>query len=612
MRTRWFGFLSLALASTFQLPAQQYDLLLRGGHVIDPASGIDRVMDVAVSGNRIAAVAASLAPETARRTIDVPGLYVTPGLIDLHAHVFGYSGSLSPDDTALPSGTTTIVDAGGSGWRTFDTFRKTVVAPAKTRVLASINIVGAGMVGEAAENNTEDMDSAKTAAAIEKNRDIIVGIKTAHFGGTGWVAIDRAVEAGRLAHVPVMVDDKIFTNAGRTTREKLLVHLRPGDIHTHMYNDRQIELIDRFTNKVQPYMLEARKRGVLFDLGHGAGSFLWPVASAAMAQGFAPDSISTDLHSSSILVQQSDMPNCMSKMMLLGMPLADAVLRSTVNPAKAIGQFPKLGTLGVGQVADIAVLDLRDGVFAFKDAWGAKRMATQKLECALTVRDGKVVFEREGVVLTKTDEPVYDLLLRNAHVIDPANRVDGVRDVAVTGGKIVKVAPNLKASHARNVIDVASYYLTPGLIDVTTVFHGDQATLRNGITTAVVAVQPNGPEHAKTRLITPAALPPGDSAAGILTTASKALNKGGTLEQFIESATTAPARTLKHPELGTLNAGAAADIAVFEIQTGRFDALGGDRRLRCIMTIRNGSVVWDSEGLSAVDWIKVGPYSNFK
>src|SRR5258708_18100774 len=221
------------------------------------------------------------------------------------------------------------------------------------------------------------MDPVATASKIKQNRDIIVGIKPAHFGLPGWAAIKNAVEAGRLSGTPVMVDDKIFTNSGRTSREKLLDVLRPGDIHTHMFNDRQLELVDRFTGKVQPYMLEARSRGVLLDLGHGAGSFLWPVASKAMTQGFYPDTISTDLHAESILRQQSDMPNCMSKMMLLGMSLSDAVLRSTVNPAKAIKRYPELGTLGVGRGADIAVLELQNGVFAFKDAWPAKRLGTR-------------------------------------------------------------------------------------------------------------------------------------------------------------------------------------------------------------------------------------------
>ena len=376
--------------------AQEYDLVLRGGRVIDPANNIDRVMDVGVTGNRITAVAAHIADAQERKLVDVSGMIVVPGLVDLHAHVFGYEGSLTPDDTALPAGTTTIVDAGGSGWRTFDEFRRTVIAHSATRVLALLNIVGAGMVGEPYESNVDDMDPAATSATILKNRDVIVGIKTAHFAKPGWSAIDRAVEAGRRASVPVMVDDKIFTDSQRTTEEELLKHLRPGDIHTHMYNDRQLELIDRFTGKVQPWMVEARKRGVLFDVGHGGGSFLWPVATKAIQQGFLPDTISTDLHSSSIMMQQSDMPNVMSKMMLLGMGLEDVILRSTVNPAKEIGKYPEIGTLGAGKTADIAVLENQNGVFAFKDAWPAKKLGAHRLDCVLTIRDGRIVYDRDG------------------------------------------------------------------------------------------------------------------------------------------------------------------------------------------------------------------------
>jgi dihydroorotase len=378
------------------LSAQTYDLLIKGGHVIDPANQIDGVMDVAVSGNRIARVAPDIPPSQGRKVIDAAGLYVTPGLIDLHAHVYGYEGSLLPDDTSLIAGATTIVDAGGSGWRTFDDFRKTVISRSRTRVLALLNIVGHGM-NSRYESDPTDMDSEATAAKITQNRDVIVGIKTAHFGGIGWTAIHSAVQAGRLANVPVMVDDKIFTNSGRTSREKLLDQLRPGDMHTHIFNDRQLEVIDRFTGKVQPYIGEARKRGVLFDLGHGAGSFLWPVASKAMAQGFLPDTISTDLHAESITIAQSDMPNCISKMMLLGMSLQDAILRSTVNPAKSIHRYPELGTLNQGSVADIAVFALPSGVFAFKDSWHVKRLGTKRLECVLTVRDGKLVFDRDGL-----------------------------------------------------------------------------------------------------------------------------------------------------------------------------------------------------------------------
>lgn len=289
-----------------------------------------------------------------------------------------------------------MVDAGGAGYRTFDDFQKKIIGVARTRVLALLNIAGNGMTGRASEDNVEDMLPDKTAAVIRAHRGTIVGIKVAHFGKPGWDALKRAVEAGRLAEVPVMVDDKIFTNAGRTSREKLLDVMRPGDMHTHMYNDRQVEIVSRFDGKVLDFATEARRRGVLFDMGHGGGSFLWPVAMHATRQGFYPDTISTDLHQSSILMQQSDMPNCMSKMMYLGMPLREAVRRSTMTPAKNIGKLPEIGTLGEGRTADIAVLALRSGVFALKDSWGKKVLAEKKLEAVLTIRDGRLVFDSEG------------------------------------------------------------------------------------------------------------------------------------------------------------------------------------------------------------------------
>ena len=447
----------LMACSVTMASAQQYDLVLHGGHVIDPGNGIDALMDVAVSGDHVAAVEASIPGVRARRVIDVTGYYVVPGLVDLHMHVFGYSGSIAADGNALPAGTTTIVDAGGSGWRTFDTFRSTVIASAKTRVLVLLNIVGKGMIGEPYESDTEDMDPAKTADTIMRNRDVIVGIKTAHFGKPGWTAIDRAVEAGRKSSVPVMVDDRIFVFTGRTSKDELLEHLRPGDIHTHMYNDRQIELVDRFTGKVQPWMQAARERGVLFDVGHGAGSFLWTVATPAIAQGFWPDTISTDLHHDSLYIQQSTMPNVMSKLMLLGMSFKDVLVRSTVNPAKAIGRYPEMGTLGVGREADIAVFEERTGVFTFKDSWPAKRLGAKRLECVLTVRAGKVVYERGAAPPAETDLAIYDLLFKHVRLGDRAEDVD----VAIIGDHIARVGHGLTSSHARTVVEAEGYQFAP-------------------------------------------------------------------------------------------------------------------------------------------------------
>ena len=402
----------IALCFCASVAFGQYDLILKGGHVIDPANKIDQVMDVAVSGNKISRVESNITGQ-AKKTIDARGLYVTPGLIDLHAHVFvkDGSGALFPDDTALVAGATTVVDAGTSGWRTFDEFKSRIIDRSQTRVLAFLNIVGLGITGDNRENNIDDMDPAATAAKIKQYPNILVGVKTAHFMRPGWTAIRRAVEVGRLSGTPIIVDDRILTGTERSTRDKVLDVLRPGDLHTHTYNDRQIELIDRFTGKVKPYLWEARKRGVLFDLGHGAGSFLWPVATKAMEQGFPPDTISTDLHAANILIIQPDMANCISKLMILGMTLQDAILRSTVNPAKAIKRFPELGTLGAGSVADIAVFDLETGVFAFKDAWNKKLMGAKKLECVLTVRNGKVVYDPNGLGFPQWDKAgEYDVI----------------------------------------------------------------------------------------------------------------------------------------------------------------------------------------------------------
>ncbi len=393
----WMRLLLLAGGFAALLAAQPYDLLIKGGRVLDPANNLDRVTDVAIAQRKIARVADNIPAAEAKKVLDARGMLVTPGLVDLHAHVFGYEGSIFPDDSALPACTTTIVDAGGAGWRTFDEFKVKVIDRSRTRIYALLNIVGHGMVGPKFESDTGDMDSAKTAEKIQQFRGVIVGIKTAHFGRAGWTAIDRAVAAGKIAGVPVMVDDKITTGSGRTSAEKLIEHMRPGDIHTHVFNDRQLEVIDRYTGKVQPWIWEARKKGVLFDLGHGAGSFLWPVASQAMRDGFLPDTISTDLHSSSIMIQQADMTNCISKMLHLGMKLEDAIARSTIAPAKAIRRQEEIGTLGVGRAADIAVLQLQDGVFAFKDAWGKKAIARRRLDCALTVRDGAVVHDALGL-----------------------------------------------------------------------------------------------------------------------------------------------------------------------------------------------------------------------
>ncbi|MBI4164823.1 MAG: amidohydrolase/deacetylase family metallohydrolase [Acidobacteria bacterium] len=374
--------------------AQTFDLLLKSGHVIDPANKINAVRDVAMKGDTIARIDANIPATEAKKVVDVSGYYVTPGLVDIHTHlsVEGPGGwGIYPDLSALPNGVTTAVDAGSSGWKNFEEFKSRVIDGARTRVLALLNIVGVGM-DPVGEQSLAEMDARPTAEMVKKYPQILVGIKAAHYEGPEWDAIDRAVEAGRLARVPVMVDFR--PQPTRTYADLILKHLRPGDIHTHMYA-QHIPLLDD-SGRVNDYVREARKRGIVFDLGHGGGSFWFRIASPAMEQGFTPDSISTDLHQRSSLIPQATMVNVMSKILSLGMPLEEVIYRSTVTPAREI-QRPELGTLSVGADADIAVLELQKGNFGFVDSGHGRHIGNQKLRCMLTVRAGKIVFDAEGI-----------------------------------------------------------------------------------------------------------------------------------------------------------------------------------------------------------------------
>jgi dihydroorotase len=377
-----------------------YDLLLKGGHVIDPKNKLSRVMDVAVADGKIARVAANIPPAEAKKTVDAAGLYVTPGLVDIHTHLCaqcerplipGGTYSVQPDAFSFRTGVTTMVDAGTVGWRDFPDFRKLVIEAAKTRVLAFLNINGRGM-GTGHEDDPEDMNPEATAGMAKSNADVIVGFKTAHYAGPGWISVYNAVKAGELAGLPVMVDfGKIGTE--RNIRTLFLEKLRPGDIYTHCYSGHREELLDN--GKVNPAMWEGRKRGIIFDVGHGRGSFYWYVAIPAYEQGFYPDSISTDLHSASMNAGMKDMTNVMSKCLNLGSSLDAVVRMSTWSPANEIHR-PQLGNLDAGAEADIAVLRLDRGQFGFLDSAGATNTGTRKLTCEMTVRKGKVVWDLNG------------------------------------------------------------------------------------------------------------------------------------------------------------------------------------------------------------------------
>lgn len=395
----------------FAQQSPKYDILLQHGHVLDARNHRDGVMDIAVQGGKIAEVAPHIDSTQAVKTVDLSGLYVTPGLIDIHVHVYagtGEKGSYAGDNSVYPdgftfrSGVTTVADAGSSGWKSFPDFKQRIIDRSQTRVLAFINIVGAGMRGPKYEDNLDDMDGQATAALAEKYPGLIVGIKTAHFSGPEWKPVDQAVIAGTLAHIPVMVD----FGANRPERplyDLLTTHLRPHDIYTHMYSGLRGEQDPKTLGPSQG-MLNGRQRGIYFDVGHGGGSFRWSVAVPLVQAGFKPDSISTDLHITSMNAGMKDMLNVADKMLALGETVPEVVEQMTSAPAHEI-QHDELGNLSVGSVADIAVLRVEHGSFGFYDMVNARKMGTEKLTCELTLRNGKVVYDLNGITSDSWDKP---------------------------------------------------------------------------------------------------------------------------------------------------------------------------------------------------------------
>ncbi len=384
------------------------DLLLKGGRVIDPANGIDARMDVRIKGTTIARVAADIPASDVALVVDVAGHIVTPGILDIHTHVYpfvpttaAYVGAVDADAHLLASGVTTTVDAGTTGWKDFPAFKEHYIDKAQVRILAFLNIADGGMVNAASEQVMDAMRPKIAAALADAYPDVIVGIKTAHYWTKlpwdaehpPWVSVERAVEAGELCGKPVMVD---FwpRPPERSYPDLILKKLRPGDIHTHVFA-QQFPIIDPH-DKVYDYMFAARERGVIFDLGHGAGSFWFRNAVPALANGFPPDSISTDLHMGNINGPVVSMLTTMSKYLSMGMSLQEVIFRSTITPAREIGH-PELGTLSVGAEADVAVFEHYEGTFGFTDCGCAKIIGSQKLECAMTLRAGKIVYDPTGL-----------------------------------------------------------------------------------------------------------------------------------------------------------------------------------------------------------------------
>jgi len=394
-------FMIICFAPALRGQAQKIDILLKGGHVIDFKNKIDSRMDVAIADGKILEVSPNISATNAEKVIDATGCYVTPGLIDLHTHVFVGSKSgfadgfncVSPDDITLKAGITTVVDAGTSGWRNFPVFKKQVIDRSKTRVLSFLNIAGSGMIGFPSEEDVNDMDSRMTALVIEQFPDIIVGVKIGHYRGSDWTPFDRALEAGRIANVPLFVE----CHLPLLPLEGILDRMRPGDIYTHTYctaSDRMCLLDDQ--GKIRPYVLEAQKKGVRFDVGHGGGMFHFDIAVPALEQGLLPNSFGSDLHRFSMNSGMKNMLDIMSKFLTMGMTVEDIVFRATWNSALSIKR-EDLGNLSVGAVADIAVLSIRKGNFGFIDTRRNKMAGDRRFEAELTIREGKVVWDQNGM-----------------------------------------------------------------------------------------------------------------------------------------------------------------------------------------------------------------------
>lgn len=382
--------------------AQEFDSIIRNGHVIDPKNGIDEIIDVAIINGSIGLLGRDISPARAKQVIDATGLFVCPGFIDMHTHVFVGSKpgvfadgvfSLSPDDFTFRSGVTTVVDAGTSGALSFPKFKEQVIDQSRTRVLAWLNIAGPGMIGNPGQEDVSTMDVLKAVEITRKFREHIVGIKIGHYEQADWTPFDRALSAASQAVVPLFVE----CHLPQYSLQDQLAKMRPGDIITHSFEkvSERMPVVDD-QGQVRDFVMAAQRKGVLFDLGHGGAGFWFSQAIPAMKQGLYPNTFGTDLHRFSMNAGMKDMTNVMSKFMAMGMTRLDVVQRATWNAAQAIHR-EDLGNLTVGSVADIAVIREVEGSFGFVDAGGNRLWGNTKLIAELTLRAGKVVWDLNGL-----------------------------------------------------------------------------------------------------------------------------------------------------------------------------------------------------------------------
>jgi dihydroorotase len=384
-----------------------YDYLLRNGHVIDPAGGRDGRMDIAIAGDRVVRFGTGLPAHQARRVIDLSAYYVTPGLIDLHAYVNSQAvfrdgdphtdwRNVNPDHNALRHGVTTVVDGGSTGWRNFESFKTLVVDRSRVRVLAFLNIVGAGMLEGQAQADPADLRVEEAVQMARRHKETIVGIRSPHLPGAGRDGLDRSLQAAESIGGPALVE--YHEGAGVEYGELVLERLRAGDLVTHTFGPGTPVLDAQ--GRLNGTLSKARERGVLFDLGHGSRGFWFRFAVPAVRAGFLPDTLSTAMDKTSLLLPRTDMMTTLSKFLNMGIPVQELVDRATARPARALKR-PELGTLREGGLADLAVIEIQEGQFGFLDAGLARLRGDRSMRAVMTMREGRIVWDSEG--LSRTD-----------------------------------------------------------------------------------------------------------------------------------------------------------------------------------------------------------------
>jgi dihydroorotase len=358
----------LFLATFTNAQGKLYNTLIKGGTVIDAKSNINALMDVAIKDGKIAKIAQNIDASLAEQLVNAKGMYVTPVL---------------------------MVDCGGPGYKSFDIFKKNIIDKSQTRILAFLNIVGEGMRGGDYEQDVSDMDFRLAAKAAMDNKEHVVGFKLAHFTNPDWTPVERIVAAGNLANMPVIID---FGGGKLPIEDLFFKYLRPGDIYTHVFTEleRRDPIVDLKTRQLRPFVIPAQKRGIIFDVGFGGGSFNFNQAIPAIKAGFLPDLMGTDLHTGSMNGSMKDQLNVLSIHLAMGMSLPSVIERSTWRPAQAIKRT-ELGHLSEGAIADIAILSMREGKFGFRDIAMNRQQGTQKLECEMTIKGGRIMYDLNAI-----------------------------------------------------------------------------------------------------------------------------------------------------------------------------------------------------------------------